>query len=73
MLKRTGVIIFFIVVSAIAFYIYQTQYLPAGVTPMSGENAEKIAWISLATALVSLLIAIVGLIQKFIELRMVKK
>lgn len=73
MLKKTITIILFFAVSAIGFYIYQSNQLPPNTTPMSGGNSETVAWLALATSIISLLIAIVGLLQKIIELRAAKK
>lgn len=73
MLKKTAVIVFCLAMSALAFYIYQSQQLPDGVEPMSGQSSETVAWLALATSIVTLLVAIVGLIQKVIELRMTKQ
>lgn len=69
MLKKTITIVLFLVISAIGFYIYQSNWLPPNTTPMSGGQSETVAWLALATSIVSLLIAIIGLIQKIIELR----
>lgn len=73
MLKKTITIILFFVISAIGFYVYQSNQLPPNTTPMSGGHSETIAWLALATSIVSLLIAIVGLVQKIIELRATEK
>lgn len=48
--------------------VYYQYRIPPGVAPQS-DNGETIAWISLATAIVSMITAIVGLLQKVLESR----
>ena len=66
MLKKTPVIIFFMVLALIAFIVYQQVKTPDGVTPMS-DQLETIARLTLWTAIISLLTSIVGLIQSTLE------
>lgn len=68
MLKKTPVIIFFFVLSLIAFLLYQQVKVPESVIPQSNQ-AETIAWLSFGTSIVALLTAIVGLIEKIISLK----
>lgn len=66
MLKKTAVIILLVILAIILFYVYDYYKLPEGVEVKSG-NQETIAWVSLATSIVSLLTAVVGLVQKILE------
>ncbi len=66
-MKRPAIIIGALIVGVLALIFYVQQMPPEGVEPKGDEVA--VAWISLAVAIVSLLTASVGLIQKFIELR----
>ena len=50
------------VLALVSFIVYQQVKTPDGVTPMS-DQLETIAWLSLWTAIISLLTSIVGLIQ----------
>jgi hypothetical protein len=49
------------------FVLYMTYRVPPGVVPKS-DSAVTLAWIGLAASVVSLLTAILGLMQKLIEL-----
>jgi hypothetical protein len=69
MTKRYGFIVGALAIFLITGYVYLVTRTPPGITPQDGETSEAIAWISLAVASISLLAAVVGLIQKFIELR----
>lgn len=53
----------------IALIVFFATRSPEGVTPMGDEGSPTIAWISLAVAALSLATAVVGLIQKLVELR----
>ncbi len=53
------------VLSTLVYFHYRT---PPGITPQS-DNAEILVWISLITAIVSLITTLIGLFQKFLELR----
>lgn len=66
MLGKTPLIIISLLVSIIGFWIYWYFKAPDGVTPM-GDKSELIAWIALATSIVTLFTAIVGLITKLVE------
>lgn len=66
MLQRSSVILFLLILSAVLGYIYFQYRVPAGVTPM-GDSSETIAWISLATSIVSMITAIVGLVHKIMD------
>ncbi len=68
-LKHPGIIISAVVVSAIALAVYLNTRTPADITPLNGDGAETVAWISLVIAVLSLATAVVGLIQKVVELR----
>jgi hypothetical protein len=68
-MKRPASIIGAAVICVIALIVYFGTRPPGGVTPMDGESSATIAWISLAVAALSLATAVVGLIQKLVELR----
>jgi hypothetical protein len=67
MLKRPTVIVIAMLVAVAGFVLYVKYRVPPGVAPKS-DAAETLAWLGLATSVVSLLTAIVGLMQKLIEL-----
>lgn len=67
MLKRWKVIVIAMLIAIAGLVLYLKYRVPPGIAP-KGDSAETIAWIALATAVVSLLTAIVGLVQKLIEL-----
>lgn len=64
--KRLSVIICSLLIAAIGWYFYFKIRIPTGVTPQS-DGSETVAWIALATGIIGLLTAIVGLIQRLIE------
>lgn len=66
MLKKNSIIIFLIVLALVAFLIYQQVKIPDGVTPQS-DQTEIIAWLSLSTAIISLVTALIGLIQNILD------
>ena len=66
-MKRPVVIVGALVLGVLALIYYLQQLPPDGVEPKGDEMT--IAWISLAVSIVSLLTALVGLVQKVIELR----
>lgn len=66
MSKKSFVILFLLVLSAVMAYVYFEFRVPDGVTPM-GDSDETIAWVSLFTAIVSLITALVGLVDKILE------
>jgi hypothetical protein len=68
MLKRWSFILVGAVVGLVGLWVYLAYRTPPGVEPM-GETSETIAWVALATSVVSLLTALIGLAQKFLELR----
>lgn len=67
MLKKTPVIIFFLVLAFIAFIIYQQVKIPDGVTPLS-DSQETIQWLSFWGGVAGLVTAALGVIEKIIEL-----
>ena len=71
-MKRPAIIIAAAVIGVIALIVYFTTRTPAGITPMDGAPAT-IAWISLAIAILSLATAVVGLIQRLVELRAARR
>lgn len=70
-MKRPAVIIGATILGALALIFYLQQLPPEGVEPKGDEMT--LAWVSLAIAILSLLTAVVGLIQKVVELRHAKK
>lgn len=68
MLAKTSSILFFLFLAIILYFVYDWLTIPAGVSP-KGNSSEMVATISLVSAVVLLLTAIVGLIQKLIELQ----
>ena len=72
-MKRPAFIIGAAVVCVIAFIVYFATRAPDGVEPMGGDGAATIGWISLAVAFLSLATAVVGLLQKLVELRAGKR
>lgn len=66
-LGRTWVIVAAIALSIAAFIIWQSVRVPPGVVPKGGE--ETVAWLALATSIVSLLTAIIGLIERLLANR----
>ena len=67
MLKKTWVIVLFLILAIVLYFMYQHFKVPEGVTPMS-DAQENIAMISLITAVVSLLTSLVGLAIKVIDM-----
>ena len=67
MLSKTWVIALATIIGATALLVFARYRVPPGVTPMTAD-AESIAWIALATAVVSLISAAIGLVQKILEL-----
>ncbi len=72
MLKRPTMIVIATLIAVVGLALYFTYRVPPGVAPKS-DTVETIAWIALATAVVSMLTAIIGLIQKLLELRASKR
>jgi hypothetical protein len=71
-MKRPAIIIGAAAVGIMALIVYLNTRVPAGITPMDGEPST-IAWISLAIAILSLATAVVGLIQRLVELRAARR
>lgn len=63
MLKKNLVIVFFMLIALIFFLVYQQIKIPEGVTPLS-DKTEVSAWLSLATSVIALIAATIGLIEK---------
>ena len=68
MLKKWPFIAGAFAISAIAWWLFFDLRPPPGVEP-KGDEALTIAWISLAVAVLTLLTAGLGLLQKLLELR----
>jgi len=66
-LGRTWVIAVAVAVSIAAFWLYARLAPPEGVEPKGDE--QTLPWVTLATAIVSLLTAIVGLVEKLVARR----
>jgi len=66
MSKKSFVILFLLVLSAVMAYVYFEFRVPEGVTPM-GDSDETIAWIGLSTSIVALITAIVTLITTIVK------
>ena len=69
MIKRPIFIVCAAILAGIGVYVYFQYRIPPGVTPQgdSADSMETIAWIGLATGIVSLFTAIVGLITNIVE------
>ena len=67
-LNKTWVILSAALLAGAAFFVFDRYREPAGVAAM-GDGTETIAWIALATAIVSMITAIIGLVQKILEIR----
>lgn len=68
MLKKSTVIIFFVLLGAVFSIAYFQLRIPLGVTPQS-DQGELLAWVALATSIASLVTALIGFIQKLLELK----
>jgi hypothetical protein len=68
MLKRPMIIGIAVLVAVVGLALFFTYRVPPGVAPKGG-SAETIAWLGLAAAVASMLTAIIGLIQRILELR----
>jgi hypothetical protein len=68
-LGRPSYIVGALAVCVVAGFSYFATRTPEGATPMNGDGSEAIPWISLAVAALSLATAVVGLIQRLVELR----
>lgn len=67
MLKKTSVIIFFLVLSIALFLIYQQFKIPNGVTPQSSSQ-ETIEWLSFWGGIAGLVTAVLGILEKVFDL-----
>jgi len=72
-MKRPVLIVGAAVVCAIALMVYFATRPPEGIAPMGDDSPATIAWISLAIAALSLATAMVGLVQKLVELRAARR
>jgi hypothetical protein len=72
-MKRPTYILGAAIICGVAFILYFAMRPPEGVSPMGDESSATMVWISLATAVVSLVATIVGLIQRLVELRVGKR
>jgi len=70
-MKRPIVIVAALIIGAAAFWYYASLQPPAGIEPMGDSDTDAAQWLTLAIGVISLLTAIVGLVQKVIELRAV--
>jgi hypothetical protein len=68
-LKRPAIIALSALVCVLAFLVYLRTRPAPGLEPMGDGDSAIVAWLALATAIVSLLATLVGLVQKLIELR----
>ena len=66
---RRVLIVVALVIGLVALWYYFSLQPPPGVETMSGDDDQTVQWITLATAIVSLLIALVSLIQEVIKAR----
>lgn len=66
MIKKPAFILCALLVTAVGGYVYFDWRSPPGTIAMS-QNAETIAWIGLATAIIGLLASLVGLASKLLE------
>ena len=57
-----------LIVGCAALAVYFQVRVPPGLEPM-GDHSETIVWVSLATAVVSLLTAVTGLVKAIVEAR----
>lgn len=68
MLKRWSVIVGAAIVALVGLWAYFAYRIPPGVEVQS-DTSETVAWIGLAIAVVNMLAALVGLVQKLVEMR----
>jgi len=71
MLAKNTSILFFLLLAIVLYFVYDWLKIPEGIAPKSGSKVME-ATLALITSIVMLLAAIVGLIQKLIELNMDK-
>ena len=67
--KRPVIMVAAIFIGVLALVIYFTYRTPSGIVQVNGDSSDTIAWISLAVAILSFLTALIGFIQKLVELR----
>lgn len=68
MLKKSITIVFFLCLAIALYFVYDSLKLPDDIE-VKGDSKEVLAWLALGTSIVSLLTSLVGLAQKFIELK----
>jgi|ETNmetMinimDraft_13_1059891.scaffolds.fasta_scaffold12939_2 hypothetical protein len=68
MLKNRFFLVAAIAVALIGLWLYFQTRTPPGIAP-KGDGSETVALISLATSVVAMITALIGLIQKFLELK----
>lgn len=66
MFKNTVVIAALLTLSIITYYLYQYWKIPEGIITKS-DNSETLEWLALGTSIISLIGAIVGLVEKIID------
>lgn len=71
-MRRLTMIICALTIGVLALFLYFQQQPPHGVEVMSDQSIV-LQWLTLAIGLVSLLTGIIGLIQKLIELRQLRR
>ena len=69
LMQRPVVIFITLAIGFAALWYYFDQRPSSGVEPMGDSDTLIVQWVALLTAVVSLFAAIVGLVQKLIELR----
>lgn len=68
-MRRPIVIVVALVIGLAALWYYVSLQPPPGIETMSGDDDKTVQWIALATAVVSLLTAVTGLIQEVVKAR----
>ena len=68
MLKRPVIIVLCLLLAVLGFWLFREFRLPPGIEP-KGDKSETIAWLGVIGGVISLLTAVVGLVQKTVELR----
>ena len=69
MLRRPAIIVILAVICVIAFVVWQHYRPIPGIEAQGEDKSVMVAWLALATAIVTLLGTVVGLVQKLVELR----
>jgi hypothetical protein len=70
--KRPIVILFALAFGLLTLWLYVELLAPSDIETMGADEHNATQWLMLAISVVSLLTAIVGLIQRIIELRATK-